>query len=64
MDIELDQTFVAHFQKESLASFLIHDICAFHDFEDFERLLAERVQYIFSIIQQDSTPTITSALNH
>jgi hypothetical protein len=64
MDIELDQTFVAHFQKEGLASFLIHDIGAFHDFEDFERLLAERLQYIFSIIQHDSTPTITSALNH
>ena len=53
MDIELDQTFVAHFQKQGLASFLIHDIGAFHDFEDFERLLAERPQDILSIIQHN-----------
>jgi hypothetical protein len=62
VDIELYQAFVAHFQQERLASFLIPDIGASHDFEHFERLLAERVQYIFSIIQHDSTPTITSAL--
>ena len=51
MDIELDQTFVAHFQKEGLASFRIRDIGALHDLVDFERLLAERPQDIFSIIQ-------------
>jgi hypothetical protein len=51
VDIELHQAFVSHFQEEGLASFLIHDIGAFHDFVDFERLLAKRAQDIFSIIQ-------------
>ena len=41
MDIELDQTFVAHLQKEGLASFRIRDIGAPHDLVDCERLLAE-----------------------
>jgi hypothetical protein len=59
VDVELHQAFVSHFQKEGLASFLIHDIGAFHDFVDFERLLAERAQDIFSIIQHDYTPTVT-----
>jgi hypothetical protein len=36
-----------------LASFLIHDIGAFHDLVDFERLLSERAEDIFSIIQHD-----------
>jgi hypothetical protein len=53
MDIELHQAFLSHFQQEGLASFLIHDIGAFHDFVDFKRLLAERVQDIFSIIQHN-----------
>ena len=53
MDIELDQTFAAHFQKEGLASFRIRDIGAPHDLVDCERLLAERAQDIFSIIQQE-----------
>ena len=57
MDIELHQAFVAHFQQEGLASFLIHDVGAFHDFVDFERFLAESAQDIFSIIQHDQTPT-------
>jgi hypothetical protein len=43
VDIELHQTFLSHFQQEGLASFLIHDIGAFHNLVDFERLLAERV---------------------
>jgi hypothetical protein len=53
VDIELHQAFVSHFQQEGLASFLIHDIGAFHDFVNFERLLAKRAQDIFSIIQHD-----------
>jgi hypothetical protein len=61
VDVELHQAFVSHFQKEGLASFLIHDIGAFHDFVNFERLLAERAQDIFSIIQHDYTPTVTKA---
>jgi hypothetical protein len=54
VDIELHQAFVSHFQQEGLASFLIHDIGAFHDFVNFEWLLAERTQDIFSIIQRPS----------
>jgi hypothetical protein len=64
VDIELDQAFVAHFQQQGLARFLIHDIGAFHDFVDLERLLAERAQDIFSIIQQDQTPSVTRSANH
>jgi hypothetical protein len=64
VDIELDQAFVAHFQQQGLARFLIHDIGAFHDFVDLERLLAERAQDIFSIIQQDQTPSATRSANH
>jgi hypothetical protein len=53
VDIELHQAFISHFQQEGLASFFIHDIGAFHDLAHFERLLAERPQDIFSIIQHD-----------
>src|SRR5947207_7087422 len=53
VNIELHQTFVSHFQQEGLASFLIHDIGALHDLVDFERLLAERAEDIFSIIQHN-----------
>src|SRR5258708_4973884 len=51
VNIEFQQTFVSHFQEEGLANFLVHDIGAFHDLVDFERLLAERAEDIFSIIQ-------------
>jgi hypothetical protein len=47
-----------------LARFLIDDIGAFHDFVDLERLLAERGQDIFSIIEQDWTPSVTRSANH
>jgi hypothetical protein len=57
VNIEFHQAFVSHFQQEGLAGFLIHDIGAFHDLVDFERLLAERAQDIFSIIQHDYPPT-------
>ena len=40
-------------KRGRLASFLIHDIGAFHDLADFERLLAERAEDIFSIIQHN-----------
>ena len=53
MDIELDQTFVAHFQKEGLASFRIRDIGAPCDLVYCERLLVQRAQDIFSIIQHE-----------
>ena len=53
VDIELHQAFVSHLQQEGLASFLIHEIGAFHDLVDFEWLFAERAQDIFSIIQHD-----------
>jgi succinate dehydrogenase flavin-adding protein (antitoxin of CptAB toxin-antitoxin module) len=42
-----------------LASFLIRDIGAFHDFVNLERLLAERDHDIFSIIQHDRPPEVT-----
>jgi hypothetical protein len=58
VDIELHQAFVSHFQQEGLASFFIHDIGALHDLAHFERLLAERTQDIFSIIQHDQTPAV------
>jgi hypothetical protein len=64
VDIELHQAFVSHFQQEGLASFFIHNIGAFHDLVDFERLLAERAQDIFPIIQHDQTPKVPRALNH
>jgi hypothetical protein len=64
VDIELHQAFVSHFQQEGLASFLVHDIGAFHDLVDFERLLAERAQDILSIIQHDWSPTVTKRANH
>jgi hypothetical protein len=51
VDVELHQAFVAHF--------FIHNIGPFHDLVHFERLLAESVQDIFSIIQHDQTPTVT-----
>jgi hypothetical protein len=53
VDIELHQAFLSHFQQEGLASFFIRDIGAFHNLVHFERLLAERVKDIFSIIQHD-----------
>jgi hypothetical protein len=53
VDIELHQAFVSHFQQEGLARFFIQDIGAFHDLAHFERLLAERTQDIFSIIEHD-----------
>jgi hypothetical protein len=53
VNIELHQTFASHFQQQGLAGFLIHDIGAFHDLIDFERLLAERAQDILSVIQHD-----------
>ena len=64
VNIEFHQAFVSHFQQEGLANFLIHDIGAFHDFVDVERLLAERAQDIFSIIQQGWTPSVTTRANH
>jgi hypothetical protein len=54
VNIEFHQAFVAHFQQERLAGFLVRDIGAFHHLVDFERLLAERAQDILSIIQHDN----------
>jgi hypothetical protein len=34
VNIEFHQAFVSHFQQEGLASLLIYDIGAFHDFVD------------------------------
>jgi hypothetical protein len=59
VDIELHQAFVAHFQQKRLAGFLVRDIGAFHDFIDLERLLAERTQDFFPVIQHGKTPAVT-----
>jgi hypothetical protein len=53
VNIEFHQTFVSHFQEEGLAGFLVRDIGAFHDLIDLERLLAECIQDILSIVQHD-----------
>jgi hypothetical protein len=53
VDIELDRSFAAHFQQQRLASFLICNIGASHDLVDLERLFAERVQDILSIVQHE-----------
>jgi hypothetical protein len=59
VNIELYQTIVSHFQQKGLARLLVRDIGAFHDFVDFEWLLAQRVQDILSVIQHNQTPTTT-----
>src|SRR6266702_4965641 len=60
VDVELYQALVPHFQQERLARLFIRNVGAFHDFVDFERLLAERAQDLFSFIQHHWTPTITT----
>jgi hypothetical protein len=56
--IEFHHAFVPHFQQKGLASLFIRHIGAFHDLVHFERLFAERIQNIFSIIQHDQTPVV------
>jgi hypothetical protein len=53
VNIEFYQPFASHFQQQGLAGFLIHDVGAFHDLIDLERLLAECAQDIRSVIQHD-----------
>jgi hypothetical protein len=64
VNIELYQTIVSHFQQKGLARLLVQDIDAFHDFVDFEWLLAERFQDILSLIQHDQTPTAADERAH
>jgi hypothetical protein len=64
VNIELYQTIVSHFQQKGLARLLVRDIGAFHDFVDFEWLLAERAQDILSLIQHDQTPTAADERAH
>ena len=52
MNIGLYQTIVSHFQQKGLARLLVRDIDAFHDFVDFEWLLAKRAQDILSLIRK------------
>jgi hypothetical protein len=56
VNIELHRAFVSHLQQEGLAGFLVRDIGALHDLVNFERLLPERNQDLFAIIQHDETP--------
>jgi hypothetical protein len=53
VNIKFHQAFVAHFQQQRLANFLVRDISAFHDLTHFERFVAERAQDILSIIQHE-----------
>jgi len=53
VDVELHQTFVAHFQKQGLAGFLIREIGTPHQLIGLERLLAKRIQDIFAIFQHN-----------
>lgn len=54
MNIEFHYTLVSHFQQEELASFLIHDLT------NLERLFAQGVQDIVSIVQHAFSLIITS----
>jgi hypothetical protein len=59
VNIELYQTIVPHFQQKGLARLLVRDIDAFHDFVDFEWLLAERARIFsrsFSMIKLQPPP--------
>jgi hypothetical protein len=53
VDVEFHQTFVAHLQKQGLAGFLIREIGTPHELVGLERLLAKRIQDIFSIFQHN-----------
>lgn len=54
MYVELHKTFVSHSQQQGLAIFFIRDIGSFHNLINFERLLAERIQNILSIVQHST----------
>jgi hypothetical protein len=64
VNIELYQTIVPHFQQKGLARLLVRNIGAFHDFVDFEWLLAQRAQDILSVIQHDQTPNRRRSTEH
>jgi hypothetical protein len=53
VDVEFHQTFVAHFQKQGLAGFLIRKIGTPHQLIGLERLLAKRIQDVFAIFQHN-----------
>ena len=51
-------TSIVSAEQERLASLLIRDIGAFHDFVDLQRLLAKRAQDIFPVVQQNRPPAV------
>jgi hypothetical protein len=53
VDVEFHQAFVAHFQKQGLAGFLIRKIGTPHELIGLERLLAKRIQDVFAIFQHN-----------
>jgi hypothetical protein len=53
VDVEFHQTFIAHFQKQGLAGFLIREIGSPHELVGLLRLLAERIQDILAIFQHN-----------
>jgi hypothetical protein len=60
VNIEFHNTLVSHFQQEGLASFLVRDIGSSHDLANLERLFAQSVQDIVSIVRHAFSLTITS----
>jgi hypothetical protein len=53
VDVEFHQTFVAHFQKQGLAGFLVREIGSPHELVGLLRLLAKRIQDILAIFQHN-----------
>jgi hypothetical protein len=51
--VELHKAFVSHSQQQGVAIFFIQDIGTFHNLINLERLLAERIQNILSIVQHE-----------
>jgi hypothetical protein len=56
VNVEFHGAFVAHFQQQRLAGFLIGQIGALHDFKDLERLFAQGSQYFFAIVEHVVSP--------
>jgi hypothetical protein len=59
VDIKFHQAFISHLQEEGLAGLLIGHIGTLHDFKDFKRLLAKRIQNFLSVVQHRSLMTIS-----
>jgi hypothetical protein len=65
VDVEFHQTFVAHFQKQGLAGFLIGQVGPPHELIGLLRLLAERIQDILAVFQHNGSciPKLAFTMN-